>query len=76
LLLWNGVFAPAGTPPAVVTGLNAAIRKVLLEPEVRGSLEDQGATVVGSTPEEFGSLFSAEVERWGKLVKLAGATVE
>ena len=76
LLLWNGVFAPAGTPPAVVTELNAAIRKVLLDPEVRKSLEDQGTTVVGSSPEEFGSLFSAEVEKWGKLVKLAGATVE
>ena len=76
LLLWNGVFAPAGTPPAVVTRLSDAIREVLLDPDVRGSLEDQGATVVGSSPEEFGSLFSAEVERWGKLVRLAGATVE
>ena len=76
LVLWNGVFAPAGTPPAVVTGLNAAIEKVLLDPDVRKSLEDKGATVVSSSPEEFGSLFSAEVEKWGKLVKLAGATVE
>jgi tripartite-type tricarboxylate transporter receptor subunit TctC len=49
---------------------------VLLDPDMRKSLEDKGATVVSSSPEEFGSLFSAEVEKWGKLVKLAGATVE
>ncbi len=76
LVLWNGVFAPAGTPPAVVAKLNAAIQKVLLDPDVRRPLEDKGTTVVSSSPEEFGSLFSAEVEKWGKLVKLAGVIVE
>jgi tripartite-type tricarboxylate transporter receptor subunit TctC len=75
-VLWNGVFAPAGTPPDVVTKLNAAIQKVLQDPEIRKSFEDNGSTVVSSSPEEFGKLFSAEVEKMGKLVELAGASAE
>ena len=76
LVLWNGVFAPAGTPLAVVIKLNTAIQKVLLDPDVHKSLKDKGATIVSNSPEEFGRLFRAEVEKWGKLAKLAGVTVE
>lgn len=74
--LWNGVMAPAATPPAIIEKLSAAIRKVLQDPNMRKTLEDQGSTPVGNTPAEFKANLSQEIEKWGKLVKLSGATVD
>jgi tripartite-type tricarboxylate transporter receptor subunit TctC len=51
--LWNGVFVPAATPPAVVDKLSAAIQKVTQDPAVRKTLADQGSTPVGNTPADF-----------------------
>ncbi|MDB5612363.1 MAG: hypothetical protein JWQ22_16 [Devosia sp.] len=76
VVLWNGVFAPAGTPQPIVTKLNAAIRKVLLDPAVRKTLADQGSTPVGNSPEEFRQILGSEIDKWGKLVKLSGARVD
>jgi tripartite-type tricarboxylate transporter receptor subunit TctC len=76
VVLWNGVFAPAGTPQPIVTKLNAAIRKVLLDPAVRKTLADQGSTPVGNSPEEFKQILGSEIDKWGKLVKLSGARVD
>lgn len=73
VVLWNGVFAPAGTPPAIVDRLAAAIRKVMLEPAMQRSLTEQGTTPVGSTPAEFQAVLEPEIEKWGKLVRLSGA---
>lgn len=76
VVLWNGVFAPAGTPQDVVVKLNAAIIKVLADPAVRKTLADQGSTPVGNSPEEFKKVLGSEIEKWGKLVKLSGARVD
>ncbi|WPB58756.1 tripartite tricarboxylate transporter substrate binding protein [Xylophilus sp. GOD-11R] len=76
VVLWNGVFAPAGTPPAVVDRLNAAVRKVLQDPGVRKTLADQGSTPVGNSPAEFKQVLGTEIVKWGKLVKLSGANVD
>lgn len=76
VVLWNGVFAPAGTPQDVVVRLNAAISKVLADPAVRKTLADQGSTPVGNSPEEFKKVLGSEIEKWGKLVKLSGARVD
>lgn len=76
VVLWNGVFAPAGTPPEIIAKLSAGIRKVLQDPAVRKTLADQGSTPVGNTPAEFKQVLAAEIEKWGKLVKLSGARVD
>ncbi len=76
IVLWNGVFAPAGTPDDVVTKVNAAIRKVLQDPAVRKTLADQGSTPVGNSPAEFKQVLASEIDKWGKLVKLSGARVD
>jgi tripartite-type tricarboxylate transporter receptor subunit TctC len=76
VVLWNGVFAPAGTPDAVVTRLNTAIRKILQDPAMRKVLADQGSTPVGNTPAEFKANLAVEIDKWGKLVKLSGARVD
>jgi tripartite-type tricarboxylate transporter receptor subunit TctC len=76
VVLWNGVFAPTGTPPDVITKLNGAIRTVLQDPAVRKTLADQGSTPVGNSPAEFKKILGSEIEKWGKLVKLSGAKVD
>lgn len=74
--LWNGVFAPAATPPAVISKIAAAIQKVTQDPAVRKTLADQGSVPVGNTPVEFKKIVDEEIDKWGKLVKLSGATVD
>lgn len=76
VVLWNGVFVPAGTPAPIVDKLNAAIRQVLQDPGVRKTLADQGSTPVGNTPAEFKQILGSEIEKWGKLVKLSGASID
>jgi|EndMetStandDraft_2_1072991.scaffolds.fasta_scaffold26628_3 tripartite-type tricarboxylate transporter receptor subunit TctC len=74
--LWNGVLAPAATPPAVIDKLAAAIQKVAQDPAVRKALAEQGSTPVGNTPVQFKEILGQEIDKWGKLVKLSGATVD
>lgn len=74
--LWNGVLAPAATPPAIVDKLAAAIRKVTQDPAVHKTLADQGSVPVGNTPAEFKKVLDQEIDKWGRLVKLSGASVD
>ena len=73
---WFGVFAPAGTPRAVIAKLNDAIAKYVKQPEVTQRFADLGAVVVASTPEQFLATQKADLARWGKVVKAAGMKVE
>jgi tripartite-type tricarboxylate transporter receptor subunit TctC len=74
--LWNGILAPAGTPADIVNRLNAAIAKVLAQPDVKKRLAEQGSEPVGNSPEEFRRFIAVEVEKWKTLVKISGAKVE
>jgi tripartite-type tricarboxylate transporter receptor subunit TctC len=71
--VWNALFAPAGTPQLVVDRLNEAVRQALKSRELVGRLESLGATPAASTPAELGERVQKEVERWGRVVKAAGA---
>lgn len=70
---WYGVFAPAGTPPAIVGQLNANITKIVNSPEVRELLLKQGAEAYATSPEEFSKIVARDVEKWAKVVKISGA---
>jgi tripartite-type tricarboxylate transporter receptor subunit TctC len=74
--LWNGILAPAKTPSEVVSRLNEAIVKVLLQPDIRNRLAEQGSEPVGSSPAEFRQFIGTETEKWKTLVKLSGARAE
>ena len=67
--VWNGVLAPAATPATVVRKLNDEIVKILNLPEVRSRLQDLGFEIVGSTPEEFGEIIRADMQKWPKIAK-------
>jgi len=73
---WDGVLAPAGTPAAVIAKLNTDIVKVLQTPEMKKQLADEGAEVIGSSPEQFGAFIKLEVSRWSKLIKDLGVTID
>jgi tripartite-type tricarboxylate transporter receptor subunit TctC len=66
---WQGVFAPAHTPPDIIAKLNAALAKIQAMPEVRREAEDVGFTAESGTPEEFATFIKAEYERWGKVIQ-------
>lgn len=74
--LWNGVFAPAATPPAVLDKLATAVQRIAQDPAVRKALADQGSTPVGGTSAQFKEILAQEIDKWGKLVKLSGASVD
>lgn len=76
IVLWNGVFVPAGTPPDVVNKLSNAIQTVLKDPAISKKLADQGSTPVGNSPEAFKKIIDAEIPKWNNLIKMSGAKVE
>ena len=66
---WYGIYAPAGTPAAVIQQLNAAIRKAVRTPDFSRKVEQEGLTVVGSDPAELDRYVRAEEVRWRKIVR-------
>jgi tripartite-type tricarboxylate transporter receptor subunit TctC len=66
---WWGLLAPANTPQAILTRMNAEVTKALKAPAVQQPLDQQALTVIASSPEEFGKFLAYEVERWGRVVR-------
>jgi len=75
-LAWNGLFAPAGTPPEVVERINADVNAVMKESAVRDALARQGLIVGGGTPAEFKAFIDSEGKKWGAIIRKVGITVE
>ncbi len=73
--LWLGLLAPPGTPADVVAKLREGVTKALSSPEAKKLVNSAGVDVALSTPEEFAALMKSEFERWGKVVRETGATV-
>ncbi|MDH4376242.1 MAG: tripartite tricarboxylate transporter substrate binding protein [Ramlibacter sp.] len=73
---WYGVFAPAGTPKAIVAQLNAEIAKALESKDVQERLAGAGCEPFKSSPEQFAQLVRDDLPRWAKIVKDSGATVD
>ena len=77
--MWHGVYAPKGTPPAVLAKLNAALRAALKDPELIKRQEALGLTLVTDQrlePAGHRKFLEAEVQRWGKVIRDAGEYAE
>ena len=75
-VIWLGVMAPKGTPPAVVNKLNAEITKIANRPEVRAEWAKQGAVAMTMPPDEFARYVADDIVKWEKVVKVSGAKVD
>jgi len=73
---WAGLFAPASTPPEIVNQLNAEVRRIIDNPEVKRSIAAMGFEAFSSTPEEFGEFVRVQLGKWGKMIKDAGIQPE
>jgi tripartite-type tricarboxylate transporter receptor subunit TctC len=69
---WYGVLAPAGTPAAIVTKVNADIQKAMALPDVKAQLELQGLQAAGGSPADFDRFIRSEIDKWAKAIKAAG----
>jgi len=72
VVLWFGTMTPRGTPQPIIQQLNAAINKALQDPAVKQTLERDGMTPSGGTPQDFDRRIRQDYERWTKVVKEVG----
>ncbi len=73
---WNALYAPAGTPAAVVNRMNDLVRDALATPAVREAIERTGQEVSFMGPDELAKFQLAELDRWGKIIRAAGIQPE
>jgi tripartite-type tricarboxylate transporter receptor subunit TctC len=74
-LSWSGLAAPAGTPAAIIRKLNAETAVILATPDMRAKLAEQGAEAIGGPPEQFAEHVRAEREKWTRLIRSRGISV-
>ncbi|WP_254775935.1 tripartite tricarboxylate transporter substrate binding protein [Ralstonia sp. 25mfcol4.1] len=73
---WNALLLPAGTPAAVVDKLGEALKAVLTQEDVRTRFATQGFTATWTSPADTGRFVASEIDKWGKVVKASGATID
>jgi tripartite-type tricarboxylate transporter receptor subunit TctC len=69
---WYALFAPAGTPPAVVAKINADTNKILADADMKERATKLGFRLVGGSPEQLGAHLRSEIDKWAKVAKAAG----
>ena len=73
---WWGIGAPRGTPDEIISKLNSEINAGLADQKLRSRFAEMGALILGGSPGEFSKMIASETEKWGKVVRFSGATVE
>ena len=77
--VWHGIYAPKGTPPAVIEKLNVALRAALQDDMVKHRLAELSSEIVPldkQTPESLRTHLAAEVDKWGKVIRAAGVQAD
>ncbi|MFZ5735280.1 MAG: tripartite tricarboxylate transporter substrate binding protein [Pseudomonadota bacterium] len=69
---WNGLFAPAGTPPAVISALNTALQEILVDPALKKKMLELGIDAKPSTPEQLATRLRTDIEKWRAVIEQAG----
>jgi tripartite-type tricarboxylate transporter receptor subunit TctC len=73
---WYGLFAPSGTPAAILSRVAGEVARLAKTPDMRDALAAQGAEVVADTPESFAAILRSDVTRWGEIVRRTGARAD
>jgi tripartite-type tricarboxylate transporter receptor subunit TctC len=75
-VIWLGMMAPAGTPEAVVSRLNAEINKIVNTPDVKAAWAKQGAVPMVMSPSVFAKYVADDVAKWATVVRVSGAKAD
>ncbi|MEI8399771.1 MAG: tripartite tricarboxylate transporter substrate binding protein [Alcaligenaceae bacterium] len=75
-VLWSAMFAPSGTPPAVIERLNSALNGILQDPQFKAKAEQQGFETEGTTPQACDNFVQKEINKWADAIKQAGIKPE
>ena len=73
---WNGFFAPARTPPAIIDRLYREVAKAVHLPDVKQRFDAEGATPSGSSPAEFAAFYRSEAEKWADVARKSGTKLD
>ena len=73
---WWGIVAPAGTPQPMITALNTEINKLLTSEDMKRFLQGEGAEAKAMTPDQFGDVIRSETERWIKVARQSGISID
>src|SRR3979411_622606 len=73
---WYGIVAPKNTPPEIIERLNKAVNEILADPKAKARFAEPGAFLLPGSAVDFGKLLANETDKWGKVVKFAGAKVD
>ena len=73
---WNGLLAPAKTPPEIVAKLHLELVRILASSDLREKFAAQASEPVGSTPEQFRAYIKAEIDKWAQVVRASGARID
>lgn len=76
VLTWYGLFVPARTPKAIASKISDEVSVALKDPGLRAKFTEQGLTILGTSPEQFGKFMATEVPKWASVVKSAGIQPE
>lgn len=76
MLTWYGLFVPARTPRAIASKISDEVSVALKDPGLRAKFAEQGFTILGTSPEQFGKFMATEVPKWASVVKSAGIQPE
>jgi tripartite-type tricarboxylate transporter receptor subunit TctC len=69
---WNALFAPTGTPPDIIKTLNAALRDILADADVKKRLLELGIEAKAGTPQEISDRLKSDIDKWAKVIEKAG----
>jgi tripartite-type tricarboxylate transporter receptor subunit TctC len=72
-VIWLGLLAPKGTPPAIIARLNEEVGRMASDPHVAQDWARQGATPMKMTPDEFSGYLRDDIAKWARIVKISGA---
>ncbi|MCS6892603.1 MAG: tripartite tricarboxylate transporter substrate-binding protein [Rhodovarius sp.] len=75
-VFWQGLFAPAGTPPAVIARLEAALRAATTDPDLIAAMGQRGAEIISGSAEDLRELLQQETRQWGDLIQSVGIRAE
>ncbi len=76
VLSWNAMFAPAGTSLGIINKLNSELTKVIQLPDIKEKLSNLGLEATTTTPDHLTNLIKSEMEKWDRVIKASGISIE